>query len=162
MHDSNIFHSPTLGELNLSQVIFQIGKYLHSDPEFKYRVIIGTDSQAHSDHNGVDFVTAVIIHKIGAGGIYFWQREKVAKKYALRERIYEEAIRSLMRAQTLLEEFEKEGLLGFDIEIHVDISKTGETRTMINEVVGMIRGSGFEVKIKPEAYGAAKVADRHT
>ena len=33
---------------------------------------------------------------------------------------------------------------------------------MLNEVVGMIRGSGFKVKIKPEAYGAQSVADRHT
>jgi len=32
---------------------------------------------------------------------------------------------------------------------------------MISEVTGMVRGSGFEVKIKPDAYGASKVADRH-
>jgi predicted RNase H-related nuclease YkuK (DUF458 family) len=33
---------------------------------------------------------------------------------------------------------------------------------MIKEVVGMIRGSGYEVKMKPFAYGAFVVADRHT
>lgn len=33
---------------------------------------------------------------------------------------------------------------------------------MITEVVGMIRGSGYDVKIKPQSYGASKVADRYT
>lgn len=155
------FISPTHGPLTLKEVIFRIGQFIHADPAYRYQVIIGTDSQEHGKYE-VDFVSAIIVHKIGAGGIYFWQREKVNHRYVLRERIYEEATRSLMLAQTLLEEFEREGFLNFNLEIHVDIGEQGETRVMINEVVGMIRGSGFAVKVKPEAFGAAKVADRHT
>jgi len=33
---------------------------------------------------------------------------------------------------------------------------------MIKEVVGLIKGNGFEAKIKPEAYVASAVADRYT
>jgi len=33
---------------------------------------------------------------------------------------------------------------------------------MIKEVVGMVRGSGYNAKTKPDAYGASAVADRHT
>jgi len=33
---------------------------------------------------------------------------------------------------------------------------------MLQEIIGMIRGSGFEIKTKPESYGASKVADRYT
>jgi len=35
-------------------------------------------------------------------------------------------------------------------------------KKLINEIVGMIKGSGFAVKTKPESYGASSVADRHT
>jgi hypothetical protein len=33
---------------------------------------------------------------------------------------------------------------------------------MIAEVVSMIKGNGYEVKTKPDSFGASKVADRHT
>ena len=42
------------------------------------------------------------------------------------------------------------------------MGKNGDARDMINEIVGMIRGNGFECKTKPDAFGASKVADRHT
>jgi predicted RNase H-related nuclease YkuK (DUF458 family) len=33
---------------------------------------------------------------------------------------------------------------------------------MIDEVVGMIIGNGMRVRIKPHAYAATSVADKHT
>lgn len=155
------FVSPSLGELTFPEVIFQVAKFMHAAPKERYRIMIGTDSQNYNGQ-GVDFVTAVIVHRIGLGGIYFWQREKVKRNYVLRDRIYEEAMRSLNFAQDFIEACEREGILGFNLVIHVDIGDQGETRTMINEVVGMIRGSGFEVETKPEAIAASSVADRHT
>lgn len=160
MQEEKIFNSPTFGKLTFPEVIFRMGKYMHDEPAYKYRVIVGTDSQANGKEN-YDFVTAAIVHRIGGGGIYFWQRERISRQFALKERMYEEATRSMVFAQKLMERFEKEGFFGFDLEIHVDIGRIGETREVVNEVVGMIRGSGFEVKVKPEAYGASTVADRH-
>lgn len=157
--NENQFHSPTLGELSLGAVIERIRGYMEEAPDYKYRLIIGTDS-AGKNHAGVDFVTALVVHRIGAGGIYFWKKE-FATVHSLRERIYKEATLSLEFAQELLEILRSEKFLEYDFEIHVDIGKEGETRDMIAEVVGMIRGSGFEVKTKPESYGASKVADRH-
>ena len=46
--------------------------------------------------------------------------------------------------------------------IHADVGEQGETKDMIKEVVGLIRGNGFEPKIKPEAYIASVVADRYS
>ena len=57
---------------------------------------------------------------------------------------------------------ESESLLQFNLEIHVDIGKNGPTKELIDEVVGMILGSGLAVRIKPEAYAASAVADKHT
>lgn len=164
MNDATVFYSPTLGELDLSEVVSKVGRYIQAEPRYNYRVIVGTDSQDHQNgERFADFVSAVVVHRVGAGGIYFWQRERMGKVWSLKERIFEEAYRSLKLGQTLVSEFEKEKFSeGFHLEVHVDIGEKGETRTIINEVVGMIRGTGFEVKIKPDAFAASKVADRYT
>ena len=44
--------------------------------------------------------------------------------------------------------------------IHADVGANGATKDMIKEIVGLIKGNGFEAKIKPEAYVASIVADR--
>lgn len=156
----DIYNSPTYGRLNLEQVRQRI-IYFMKEKSARYQVIIGTDSQ-EKNKVATDFVTAIIVHRIGGGGIYFWQRIIDKKKKALKQRIFEEASYSLTTAQEFLEVFKKNGVLDLDLEIHVDIGKMGPTREWISEVVSMIRSSGFTVKTKPEAYGASKVADRHT
>jgi predicted RNase H-related nuclease YkuK (DUF458 family) len=122
---------------------------------------VGTDSQPHNG-SGVDFVTAIVIHRLGTGGIYFWKRVVNKKTYVLRTRMYEEATMSLEMAETVLALLHRDGITKYDVEIHVDIGKFGDTHDMINEITGMIRGSGYRVKIKPESYAASKVADRYT
>jgi len=69
---------------------------------------------------------------------------------------------SLETSENFVHFFKTNGISKYNIQIHVDIGHNGETRVMINEVVGMIRGSGYEVKIKPYSYGASKVADKYT
>ncbi len=156
-----MFVSPTHGEVELPQIRQHILTFLSSEPDKKYQIVVGTDSQPHNSA-GVDFVTAIVIHRIGSGGIYFWKRVVNKKHYVLRQRMYEEATMSLAMAETVLTLLHKDGITKYDVEIHVDIGKFGDTREMINEIVGMIRGSGYNVKIKPESYAASKVADRYT
>lgn len=139
----------------------KIINFLAKEPERKYQIVIGTDSQPHNGA-GVDFVTAIVVHRIGTGGIYFWKRTVNKKHYVLRQRMYEEATLSLATAETVLALLHQDGITKYDVEIHVDIGEFGETREMINEIVGMVRGSGYAVKIKPESYAASKVADRYT
>ena len=69
---------------------------------------------------------------------------------------------SLACSDEVLALLKDDGITKYDVEIHVDIGSIGETKEMINEVVGMVRSSGFLVKTKPYSYGASKVADRHT
>lgn len=162
--NNGYFTSPTFGQLDLSSVRLKILSFMENDPQSKYRIVIGSDSQPKNDDN-FDFITAIVIHRVGKGGIYFWRRE-VKKGFRdlkyLRKRIYEEATLSLTTADTFLEVVKNDGITKFDVEIHVDIGNFGETREMINEIVGMIRGSGFIVKTKPDSFAATKVADRHT
>lgn len=156
-----MFQSPTHGDIELPQIRERILHFLAKDPEKKYQIVVGTDSQPHNG-SGVDFVTAIVVHCIGTGGIYFWKRTVNKKHYVLRQRMYEEAVMSLEMAETVLALLHKDGITKYDVEIHVDIGNFGDTREMIQEIVGMIRGSGYTVKIKPESYAASKVADRYT
>ena len=180
------FRNPTKGIMTLREVIEELLSYRNENLEDKYQIVIGTDSKELE--NGVDFVSVIAIHRIGKGGRYFWLRSCHDKIAELRDRIYKEAVMSLAMALAVLEqelenshirvaagksimeaikELKEDGTNNFnrslifsnELEIHVDIGYHGPTKAMIKEIVGMIRGSGFYVKIKPEAFGA-KVADK--
>jgi len=156
-----MFQSPTHGQVDLEKLKHIVSSYMADDKKAKYEIIVGTDSQK-MEKGGYDFVSALVIHRIGFGGIYFWKREINNKKMGLKERIYREATMSLETSENFVSFFKTNGISRYDIQIHVDIGHNGETRDMINEVSGMIRGSGYDVKIKPYSYGASKVADRYT
>jgi predicted RNase H-related nuclease YkuK (DUF458 family) len=156
-----MFHSPTYGKIDFDKLKKIIKDFMAADKKSRYEIIVGTDSQKF-DKDSFDFVSALIVHRVGFGGIYFWKREIIKKKMSLKERIYTEATLSLQTAETFIEFLKTNGISRYNIQIHVDIGHNGETRAMIAEVVGMIRGSGYQIKIKPESYAASKVADRYT
>lgn len=153
------FYSPTQGQLTFDEMFDEILRFMDEDPEGTYKLIVGTDSQLRDD---TCFVTAVIIHRLGKGARFFYQKRRHEKMLSLRQRIFYEASLSLGLAGRLADRLAKNGHAGLDVEIHLDVGKQGETRDLIREVVGMITGSGFDAKIKPESYGASKVADKYT
>lgn len=153
------FNSPTLGRLDFNRLIEEIKSFAARESSDKCDLIVGSDSENHAD--GVDFVSAVIVYRRGSGGRYFWRKIRSEQKMEMRDRIYREAVLSLETAQLLMEVLKKSNLADYNLEIHVDVGANGPTRKMINEVAGMIRGSGFNVKTKPESYAASCVADRH-
>lgn len=159
------FISPTKGELTSFQVISEISEFVGEDTHSRYKVVIGTDSQTRriNGEAEIDFVTAVVVHRVGRGGRYFWRKVKEKKKYVLRDKIYTETLMSLELAQEFVPNLRRELPAGmYDLEIHIDVGALGPTRDMIREVVGMVWGSGYTAKTKPESYGAFVVADKHT
>lgn len=161
--ESDYFQSPSLGRLTFAQMGEVIENYILSEPEKSYRIIIGTDS-AGQDKGGFEFATAILIHRVGRGGIYFWQRNKLKEKRLsiLRQRIWQEAVFSIEAAEKFLALSRKiTRLVPQSLEIHIDVGEGGPTKEMIAELVGFVRANGFEPRVKPEAYGASKVADRH-
>lgn len=155
------YHSPTYGKVDLDKLKEIISSFMAQDKKARYEVIVGTDSQKVKK-DAYDFVSALIVHRVGFGGIYFWKRQLIERRVSLKERIYQEATMSLLTSENFIHFFKVNGIAKYNIQIHVDIGHNGETRDMINEVVGMVRGSGYDVKIKPYSYGASKVADRYT
>jgi predicted RNase H-related nuclease YkuK (DUF458 family) len=104
----------------------------------------------------------VVIHRLGKGGRYFYTRSHVKKMPSLRQRIFYEAHLSLDVASKLAAEISKNGHSDLKVEIHMDVGHHGETKSMIRELVQEISSSGFAAKIKPDAYGASQVADKHS
>ena len=170
------FNSPTAGRVSFETLISEIVNYVKEDPSQRYQVVVGTDSPGTTV---ADFVTAIVVRRIGHGGRYWWQRSepKTFHHNLARERIYFEVTRSLNVAVLLTERLKqyfelasqakKEGEVSMSyhltiaFEVHIDVGENGATKDMIREVMGMVRGYGFDAKMKPESYGASVVADRH-
>src|SRR5260221_10022786 len=164
------FNSITHGKVQLEDIIELIKFFLEEDPKAEYSLVIGTDSHeknTQTDGNGktINLVTAILVHRRGFGGKYFWVRRDYPNIHTLREKIYAETIASLDFA-TYFVPLLKKTLNGktpnYNLEIHVDVGEHGDTREMIKEVVGMVTGNGFVAKTKPQAYAATYVADKHT
>lgn len=155
------YFSPTYGELSFERLKEVISHFMAQDKNAKYDIIVGSDSQKIKN-NTYDFVSALIIHRLGWGGVYFWRRIVQDRKISLKQRIYQEATMSLETSETFVSFFKLNGISKYNIQIHVDIGPNGETRELINEVTGMIRASGYDIRIKPDSFGASKVADRYT
>lgn len=163
-----MFKSITHGELEPAEVIACIKSFLEDNPQATYSLVIGTDSQEKMESgNGkrrVHLVTAVVVHRKGFGGKYFWKKTTLSNIYTLRQKIYAETMTSLEFATEFVPLLKKQ-LNGhtphYDLEIHVDVGNHGDSRNMIKEVVGMVTGNGFVAKTKPDAYGASYVADKH-
>ncbi len=161
---NKIFISPTRGEVSISKMVEEIAGFVDEEPANFYRLIIGTDSQARRNNgkSEIDYVTAVVVHRIGRGARYYWKKEKKNKIPVLRDKIYTETLMSLDAAQEIVPSIrETISPTKYDFEIHIDVGPLGPTRDMIKEVVGMVNGSGYEARTKPESWGASSVADKH-
>jgi hypothetical protein len=161
-----MFLSPSLGKVAPEKLIDQIALFLEQKSEHPYRLIIGSDSHMRgtNGHTQLRLVTAIIIHRVGCGGRYFWQTKHLPETKTLRDKIYAETMESLTIAQEFLPKLNKRlnGHNNYQLEIHIDVGRAGETREMIKEVVGIVTGNGYTAITKPDSYGASKVADKHT
>ena len=101
------FFSSSLGtRLTPAEVVHEVIAYMRAEPARHYKVTIGTDSELLNTKYA-DFVTAIVVHRVGAGGRYFWRRFELGKFHTLRDRIIREVLISLEVAQQVLAELKK-------------------------------------------------------
>lgn len=166
-HELNFlkFQNPTEGEMVLAEAIDLVVSFMKQAPQARYRVMIGSDSNGNGT---LDLVSVVAIHRVGNGGRYFWSRQVKNNIHTLRQKIYAEVEASLSLASIFLPAFKNalaqvvdKNELPFDFEIHVDVGMVGETKDLVHEITGMVKGYGYDVLIKPLSAAATSVADRH-
>lgn len=163
------FYSPSKGDLSLKEVIKEIFDYMQAIPEKQYEIIVGCDSPSTDKPF---FPIAIVVLRMGAGGRFFLKKmhypDSFLKRFAninWKNRILQEVYLSCELALSLKEELEKENKLGLKYQfeyIHADVGEVGKTKEMVKEVVGLIKSTGFEPRIKPQSFAATVVADRYT
>jgi len=163
------FFNPTCGNLTLDGAVKEIFKYIADDKEKFYDIIVGCDSSSDEEPH---FPLAIVVLRKGEGGRFFLKRIKYPegrKFYGYyKQRILNEVLLSCQLALTLKEKIaeaaQKASIDSSNYQfryIHADVGERGATRDMIKEVIGLIRGNGFEPMIKPLSFAASVVADRY-
>lgn len=164
------FFNPTKGQLLLSQALDEIVHYMSEKPERFYDVIVGCDSASDDDPT---FPLVLAVVRTGEGGRFFLKKVTYSSAYnrkfsSWKNRIIQEVLLSCEFASSIKDSFFQKltsapQLLNYQFRyIHADIGENGQTRDMIKELTGLIRGNGFEPKIKPESYVASSLADRYS
>lgn len=163
------FSSIKKAGLSFEQVCCDIIEFIKADTDSSYRISVGTDSQVGSS---TVFVSCIVIHRVGKGAIGFLHKYELQRAVTnLREKIYLETCASLQLAYLFDEERMKRIMQavgpnrrnkGVSFEFHIDIGTKGQTKSLINEMVGMVKGLNFIPKIKPDSYCASCFADKHT
>lgn len=166
-----LFRNSRYKDLTLDEVFNLLVGFMRQAPHNEYRLSIGTDSQVGSRETV--FVTAIHLHKVGRGATGFFTTQIYPRPiHSLREKIYYETSKTLELAawfsdekmdimiESILNTMGKPGDIHF--EFHLDVGTAGPTKELINEMVAIASGTGFEPKIKPESYAASCYANRYT
>jgi hypothetical protein len=162
---NGFFYNPTKGKIAFDDISNEILKYISEEPRCFYDVVVGCDS---SSKEKPSFPAVIVVLRKGSGGRFFLKKINYENRvfHSWKERILQEVYLSCQLALLLREEIENKSLfsnvsLNYQFKyIHADIGENGQTKDMVREVVGLIKGNGFEAKIKPESCAASNVADR--
>jgi len=140
----------------------EILKKIKQHTSDKGTVYVGTDSFLTKDK--CTFSTAIVLHgAIGqSGGYYFFSKNHSKKPCydVLVARVTQEVTLSVQMGLKL-----KQLCPHTPVELHIDASasdKKTATSKFSDMLIGFARGAGFETKIKPYAFAAASIADKHS
>ena len=150
--------SPTHGKVTYNQMIKLIKRFIEISPGSAYNISVGTDSQ---NFDYTKTVIVVAIHRVGSGGIFFYDVKNVKKITNISQRIFYETSSSLDIATKLSQTLEEEGI-NFGISIHIDVGDKGQSSKLIPEIVGWVKACGFGCETKPNSYAASSIADKYT
>jgi len=121
-------------------------------------VHIGTDAQKSSRR--MEFVTVACVLDPGKGGRVFYTRRFERKEMTLFDKLSTETWLSLELALKMNSEFDLEPEQK-RIWVHVDANPDTryDSSNYVQQLAGMVAGSGFPVLVKPDAWCASHVAD---
>jgi len=125
-------------------------------------IYLGTDS--FFIKNKCIFATAICLYGADKqkGGRYFYTKSSLNKKQfpELSIRMIKEAENTINLANTIMYDIPSAKL-----ELHLDISPQESregTSHLAKMLIGYVKGSGYACKIKPDAFAAASIADKHS
>lgn len=156
------FRNAKHNEITLDSLTDKIISFINEANDYEYRLSIGTDSMTHQE---TKFCLAIVVHRVGNGGIYFYKKFAHPRVEDLRTKLYTETQLSVDAMELILNNLidKDENILDkLNLSIHLDIGKNGPTKELIKELEGWIKAIGYESEIKPDSYAASSVADMYS
>lgn len=163
------FFNSTQMNMSFSDVVTNIKYFIKANPDSKFRLAVGTDSQVKGKYTC--FATGIHIHRIGQGAWCCVSKMVENKRYRnLQEKISKETAITYEIAHMLNEQL-IDALCDFTVkyknfdckfEAHIDVGTKGETRKLIREMVGYFLGMGIDTKIKPDSFVASSYANKYS
>lgn len=152
--------------MSLRDVVEDIAGYVASAmlATERFRIMVASDAVAREGKGEtVSFATAIVVHQIGHGARFYVTRTVRDDIPTFRDRIYTETMLSITLAQELrsrLASYMDEDFLRSEyFVIDADVGENGKSKVLIREIIGMVTGNGFHVRVKPDAEGV-HVADK--
>ena len=120
-----------------------------------YTLHIGTDTKPRVDETTL--ITTICFREKGKGALVLYQKRKIQSFNSVLDRLLHEAVTSLELAEEVRE------LTGIRCTIHADVNPDEQnlSNRVTDAIMGMVKGMGYLVLIKPEAW-AADIADMYT
>ncbi len=153
----NMWHTGSGYLISLENVEKELARHIKNDGN----IFIGCDSFIKGDK--CVFASVICLHgaREQRGGRYFWHREHSTnqKYHNLPLRIFEEVAKTVNIGLELVTRFPDA-----NIEVHIDVSShnRGKTYKYVDQLTGFAKSAGFNCKIKPDAWAAASIADKHS
>tara|TARA_R100000406_G_scaffold6818_1_gene4441 strand:+ start:4315 stop:4776 length:462 start_codon:yes stop_codon:yes gene_type:complete len=121
----------------------------------RYTLHVGTDTQPHCDHTVL--ITAICFREQGKGAFGFFQKRRLPRFNSVLERLLQEATISIEVAEEVRE------LTGSRATVHADVNPDAQnlSNRVTDVIVGMVKGMGYDVLIKPDSW-ASDIADMYT
>jgi len=121
----------------------------------KYTLHVGTDSKQFTEYTII--TTAICFRELGHGVIVAYQRQKINNFGSVYERLIQETLASLVVASFVSE------TSGISPTVHADVNIKEEalSNRVLSTIMGMVKGMGYPVVVKPDAW-AADIADMFT
>ncbi|TYA10206.1 hypothetical protein FRY98_26825 [Paenibacillus faecis] len=166
------FRNTTEQDLEFSDVLNRISRFVTADPRGVYDLVITTDAQTHPGHT--KFVSYIVVYRVGKGA-WLCSRQVILPReiYSVQEKLsLETSFSQEIAAQFGYEERAVlENIIlphmeqGADIRFIVDIDggsgPKNKTAAYLAEMVGRIEAMGLIARVKPESV-MVSIADRET
>lgn len=130
--------------------------------EVPVEIHIGSDSQQFG--RDTQYVTVLVVQRLGKGGRVFFTRERVPRIRSLRERLYREVWCTTELAMELTSTPDlggPDGLLGAPVTLHIDANPDPKYKSSeyVQELAGLCVGQGFRTLLKPDSWASSHAAD---
>jgi predicted RNase H-related nuclease YkuK (DUF458 family) len=152
-----VWHTGSGYRISMKDIESELESHIKADGN----IFIGCDSFIKGGK--CVFASVICLHggRDQRGGRYFWFRERSSdKKYNnIALRIFEEVAKTVNFGLELTERFPSA-----NIELHIDVSshERGKTYKYVDQLTGFAKSAGFNCQIKPFAWAAASIADKHS